>query len=57
VGIAGIYHHLVSKIPDMLDVVTHPGVIFDVGVKNFLENSHSRISLERGKSETLVIGR
>ena len=41
--------------PDMLDVVTHSGVVVEGWFENFLRKSHSRISLERRELEILAV--
>jgi len=41
--------------PDVLDVVTHSGVVVEGWFENFLRKSHSRISLERRELEILAV--
>ena len=50
----GVHNHLVSKILDVLDMVAYPRVVIEGWVENFLENSHSKMSSERGQSKTLA---
>ena len=53
--IAGVDYHFVSKMSDVLNWVAHSGVVVEGQSRELPRELHSKISLERGESETLTV--